>query len=105
MVKFIGEPFQLVRFNPPIGLLKYVRFDACGEYVTEDERVIKRFQHHFDSVPAEGEKETPELPEDDLQLERQQDETKQFTCKKCDYVTENRGELMAHYRQNHPKED
>lgn len=104
MVKFKGEPFQLVRFNPPIGLTKYVRFDENGEYVTEDERIIKRFHHHFDSVPTTDEP-TPELSDDDLQLERKQEETKQYSCKKCDHVADSRGELMAHYRQAHPKEE
>lgn len=105
MVKFLGSPFELVRFNPPIGLLQYVRFDENGEYVTENARVINRFHHHFDSVPAEGNVLTPELSDDDLQLERHQEETKQFACKKCEFVTESKGLLMSHYRSEHPKEE
>jgi len=52
---------MLVRFNPPIGNIKYVRFDENGEFKTDNERIIKRFKHKFDSVPVknEVEKEKP----------------------------------------------
>jgi hypothetical protein len=106
MVKFLGEPFQLIRFNPPIGLVKYVRFDEKGEYTTENERIIKRFHHNFDSVPADGGTETPELSEDDLQLECQkQVEKRQYNCNQCDFTSENKGVLLAHKKTEHPKED
>lgn len=26
-----------------------------------------------------------------------------YNCKKCDFKTENKGELLAHYRTEHPK--
>ena len=28
-----------------------------------------------------------------------------YNCKKCDFKTTNKGELLAHYRAEHPKED
>lgn len=79
----MGEPNLTVRFNPPIGTLKHVKFDENGEFTTDNERVIARFKHKFDSVPVKQE---------------------QFSCKKCDFATDNRGLLMAHYRSDHPKE-
>lgn len=104
MFKFLGEPFRLVRFNPPLGNLHYVRFDENGEFVTDNERIIKRFSSKYDSVPT-TDAPTPELSDDDLQLERHQEETKQYPCKKCDFVADGRGPLMAHYRADHPKEE
>jgi hypothetical protein len=105
MVTFKGEPNMLVNLKPPIGTTKHVRFDGSGEFTTENERMIQRFHHRFDSVPADGKELTEEMT-DDLEFQQhQQEETKHYACKKCDYVTENKGELMAHYRQNHPKEE
>lgn len=81
MKTFKGEPNHLVRFYPPIGNIAYVRFDENGEYTTDNERIIQRFMHKFDSVPAG------------------------FSCKKCGFKTTNKSELMLHYRQNHPKNE
>jgi len=49
MIKFKGEPNLTVRFNPPIGLVKHVKFDDKGEFTTDNERIIKRFMSKFDS--------------------------------------------------------
>lgn len=81
---FKGEPNLTVNFNPPIGLLKHVQFNENGEYTTDNELVIKRFYHHFDSVPVK---------------------TESFSCKKCEFTTDNKGLLMSHHRQIHPKEE
>jgi len=84
MIKFKGQPNMLVRFNPPIGNIKYVRFDENGEFCTDNERIIKRFKHRFDSVPVK-------------------ESIKEYKCKKCDFKTDNMGELLSHYRIEHPK--
>jgi hypothetical protein len=104
MVTFKGEPNMLVRLNPPIGNIKMVRFNANGEITTENERVIQRLYHKFDSVPAEGAEPAVEVG-DDLELLEQQDEPKSFCCKKCEFTTDSRGLLMSHYRSEHPKEE
>jgi hypothetical protein len=105
MVKFIGEPHLLVNVKPPIGTIKHIRFDANGEFITEDERLITRMHHQFDSAPADGSDPTEELTDDlELQINEFAD-TKHFICKKCDYTTASKGDLMVHYRQNHPKEE
>lgn len=105
MVTFIGTPNMLVTLKPPIGTTKHVRFDAKGEFTTDNERMIQRFHHKFDSVPAAGAEPTEELT-DDLELqEHMQEESKQFPCKKCEFLAANKSELMVHYRKDHPKED
>jgi hypothetical protein len=80
MKTFMADPNLTVRFNPPIGTIKHIQFDNKGEFTTDNERIIQRFMSHFDSKPAE-----------------------QYKCKKCDYVTNNKGELMVHHRKDHPK--
>jgi hypothetical protein len=63
MKTFKGEPNLTVRFNPPIGLIKYVQFDDKGEYTTDNERIIQRFMSRFDSVPVKKEeKNEPKKP-------------------------------------------
>lgn len=86
MKTFIGEPNLVVRFNPPIGLIKHVKFDDKGEFTTDNERIINRFMSKFDSVPVK-------------------EEVKEFNCKKCEFRTDNKGALLAHYRSEHPKGD
>jgi hypothetical protein len=103
MVTFIGTPNMLVTLKPPIGTIKHVRFDTKGEFTTDNERMIQRFHHKFDSMPATGEP-TEELTDDLEYQDHGTGETKQFTCKKCEFTTESKGDLMVHYRKDHPKE-
>lgn len=102
MVTFIGEPNMLVRLIPPIGNIKHVRFDAKGEFNTENERMIQRFHHKFDSRPSENEA-TEELT-DDLELQDHGNVEKSFPCKKCEFTADSKANLMVHYRKEHPKE-
>ncbi|OMF38775.1 hypothetical protein BK133_00800 [Paenibacillus sp. FSL H8-0548] len=105
MVKFIGEPHLLVNVKPPIGTIKHIRFDANGEFITGNELLILRMHHRFDSVPAVGSEPSEEMT-DDLELQINEfTETKQYICKKCDFTTAGKGDLMVHYRQAHPKEE
>lgn len=104
MVTFIGEPNLLVRLNPPIGNIKHVRFDVKGEFNTENELMIQRFHHRFDSCPSNN--TATEGMTDDLEYQDHgKMEIKQYTCKNCDFTTIKKGDLMVHYRQNHPKEE
>jgi hypothetical protein len=77
---FIGTPNLLVRLNPPIGNLRHIRFDGNGHFSTENPRLIKRLEGKFDQASDE------------------------FKCKKCDFATNSKGELMRHYKAEHPKE-
>lgn len=104
MVTFLGTPNMLVVLNPPIGNIKRLRFDANGEITTENERVIKRFHHKYDSKPSEKEIEqaVEELDDGSADIFT---EHASHNCKKCEFTTDNKGLLMAHYRSDHPKED
>ena len=76
-MKFTAEPNLTVRLKPQLGLIKYIQFDENGNFETTNELLIKRCIPHFAS--------------------------KQFSCKKCDYTTDKKGELLYHYRSH--KED
>ena len=73
------------------------RFDANGEYVTDDEkliaRLIKRFKHDETETAKTTTTETTEKT----------DEIKLRHCKKCDFTCNTQGELLKHYREQHPK--
>ena len=93
---FYAEPNMLVRINKNIASnrrLKSFRFDSEGKYQTENPRLInalkRRFKYDIEVVE--------EVKEEQLNKEI-------YSCKKCDFTTDNKGQLMAHYR-THKKED
>ena len=57
------------------------KFDENGEFETKEEKIIKRMKPLFKY------------------------ESNTFKCKKCDYETDNKGLLLAHYREKHPKKE
>jgi uncharacterized Zn-finger protein len=81
-MKFYGEPNTLVKtrkrkqFSTEVVMNPLFRFDENGEYETTDERLIQKLKKKF-----------------------KYDENK-FTCKKCGETFDNKGLLLAHYR-NH----
>ena len=84
-MKFFGTPGMLVkeRIRKPFSM-EYrekprFHFDENGEYETTDEKLIEKLKRKF-----------------------KHDEPKH--CKKCDFTCNNQGELLAHYREIHPKE-
>lgn len=103
LVKFMGAPHLLVNVNPPIGEIKHIRFDANGEFVTDNERLIRRMHHQFDSMPA-GDSELTEAMTDDLEQTFEQAKVKVWSCNQCEFKSENKGVLMAHKKAEHPKE-
>jgi hypothetical protein len=84
-MKFYGEPNLLVNTRKKVnGMYKNTPlfiFDENGEYETEDKRLIEKLKKNF------------------------KHENNKFKCKKCDFETDNMGELLAHYRKEHPKEE
>jgi hypothetical protein len=81
-MKIIGEPNLIVNItkrNNRKKLPKKIQFDSEGIYLTDDERLIKVLSQRF-------------------KVEKQE-----FKCKKCDFVSDNMGDLLVHYRQAHPK--
>lgn len=76
-MKFIGTPNMIIRFNKPLGTLKYIKFDENGEYETSNEFIVRKLLPHF-SVGK-------------------------HSCKYCGKFFDNKGDLLVHYRKH--KED
>lgn len=91
-MKFLGTPNSLIRMNirknmlflnKPIG-----RFDNNGIFETDNIKIIDRMKGKFQVYE--------DIPAISNTLKH---------CKKCDFTCENQGELLAHYRAIHPKEN
>lgn len=77
---FKGDPGLHVMVD--LGKITLI-FDDKGELaLSEDHPAIERLKVHFAIL-----------------------EPKTLKCSKCDFVTENKGDLLAHYRLNHPKDE
>lgn len=104
-VKFFGQPDQLVSewkrklMSTERGLTPLFRFDANGEYVTDNERLIAKLKTRFDSV-AVGEES---VPAETVEPVADPEPKLLMKCNKCGFETDNKGLLMAHYRA-HKKE-
>jgi len=100
---FLGEPMLYVKINNPIVKrvtgLKGFTFDENGEYKTEVDLMIRVLKQNFEVKKEVKEKIKKELPK----YENKQVEPDRFQCKECDFETENKGELMAHYKKEHKK--
>ncbi len=84
-MKFKGQPNLYVKLSNKYvqraTALKGFYFDSNGEFETANETLIKVLSQNFEIAEEET-----------------------FKCKKCDYETSNKGELLAHYR-DHKKEE
>lgn len=89
------------KYKPNLVIIDYEKlkrkfqFDENGEFETEDEQLIKWIAKNKKKInPIEKVKEEPneEIKEEKI-----------YKCKKCPFETNNQGELMAHYRKEHPK--
>lgn len=96
-MKFKGTPGMLVHDTKPRRRhRKNYRFDNDGFLEVDDRykdlciRLATKFE--VVEVKDDAEKETEKT-----------EEAKVLKCKKCEYETTNKGELMAHYRKVHPK--
>lgn len=95
---FIGQPNLYVHISN-----KYVQrltgkrgfsFDENGEYKTESGIVIKLLKQHFEAKK-----------ENNVTDDKPAEEKTSKHCKKCDFTCDNQGQLLAHYREAHPKEE
>ena len=95
---FIGQPNQYVRFsNKTVIRLtgkKGFYFDENGKYETDNDLLCKVLKQHF---------ETEEIKTENSATDDKPEKNKKYQCKQCDFETDNKGELLAHYRKNHPK--
>lgn len=73
------------------------RFDVNGEFVTENAELIKKLSLRFKHD------ETIVLEKIKTKATDNTEEIKPMHCKKCEFTCENNGQLLAHYRNKHPK--
>lgn len=75
-------------------MVKICTFDENGFFETDNPKLIKRLQksRKIKQVTEEKPKTKPEEVKE-----------KVYKCKKCKFTTTNMGELLAHYRNEHPK--
>lgn len=94
---FKGLPNQYVRFSNKTVIRvtgkKGFYFDEKGLYQTDNDLLCRVLKQHFEVAEnnAPGDKPTEAL--------------NVKYCKKCEFTCENQGQLLAHYREAHPKEE
>jgi hypothetical protein len=83
------------KYEPNVYIVDYEKlknmfaFDNNGEFETDDPKLIEWIR-----------KNKPFLKPIDEPVEPQETEQKKYKCKYCNYETENKGELLAHYREH-----
>jgi len=102
MYKFFGKPLKEVLSKVTKKVV--FRFDTKGEFITDDPKIIERAMGYFDYIPMKAEpigerfkKGTPIKEENNVKGEEIK---KAYQCKQCDFETDNKGELLAHYREH-----
>ena len=75
------------------------RFDSNGEYITENEELIKKLKSRFDHVQI-LEEVIPFIEEIKEEIEKPK---KVIICKQCGAIFDNIGLLLAHARKEHKK--
>jgi hypothetical protein len=105
MYKFFGTPLKEILSKTTHKVM--FRFDTKGEFITDDPEIIKRALGFFDYIEMKAEPvggkvaktfNTPALTITTINQEEKKH------CKKCNFTCDNQGELLAHYREIHPKE-
>lgn len=86
---FIGTPNLYIRFANKMlrratGKNGFM-FDENGEFETDHDLLIRVLKQRFQV-------------KEETKIENKRH------CKKCDYTCDNQGQLMKHYREQHPKE-
>jgi len=116
--KFFGEPLKEIK-SKASGLTLF-RFDTNGSFITDDQEIIKRALGFFDYIELKAEtvgdrvKKTITVPQMTITTKEEKEikadiideikEVKIYKCKNCDFETDNKGLLLAHYRE-HKKEE
>lgn len=94
---FKGTPNQFVRFSNKTVIRvtgkKGFYFDENREYETNNDLLCRVLKQHF---------EVKEIEEENSAAGDKPTE-KEYQCKHCNYTTANKGELLAHYKKEHPK--
>ena len=95
-MRFKAEPNLYVRLSLPLQRAlagkKGFYFDSNGIFETEIPVLVKALSRQFEI--------------DSSEIENKVVSTEAIRrCKKCDFTCDNQGELLAHYRKNHPKKE
>jgi len=87
-----------------IKVKKIFQFDDKGEFETEDKNIIEFMAKYKSFIKCE-ENEIEIIKEvEEVKINGNiKEEIKIIKCKKCDFETDNKGELLAHYRKDHKK--
>jgi hypothetical protein len=87
-MKFKGTPNMYIKISNKlvkrVSGIKGFHFDDKGEYESENELLIRVLSQNFEQCTD--------------------NEENKKHCKKCDFTCDSQGVLLAHYRENHPKE-
>ncbi len=110
-MRFKAPPNHVIRVSTPVIQRalqrKYIFFDENGILETDKPFLIKvlaRVAERPDSLISIVESDTPETENNADASAETGEEIKLLHCKKCDFTSDNWGELMAHYRADHPKD-
>ena len=92
---FLGEPLKKYNIKiPSTGQIKSFTFDENGRFETHNRFVAYRLK----SRGFKKAEDTPPSPQP------QEPQAELRHCKKCDFACASQGELLVHYRKQHPKE-
>jgi hypothetical protein len=109
MYKFFGTPLKEILSKTTHKAM--FRFDTKGEFITDDPEIIRRALGFFDYIEMKAEPvgnkvakthTTPAMVITTIGQVAKEEPKKQ--CKKCNFTCDNQRELLAHYREKHPKE-
>jgi hypothetical protein len=75
-------------------MVKICTFDKDGFFETDNPKLIKRLQKS---------RKIKQVTEEKPETKPEEAKEKVYKCKKCKFTTTNMGELLAHYRNDHPK--
>lgn len=99
-MKLKGEPKQLViNTRKRGGQKKMYRFNENGvlEIPNRDKDLCKRMARRFEVIDEKKQ------VKDKQKSETKETDKKIYRCKKCGFTTDNMGKLLAHYKEEHPK--
>ena len=94
-------------WQPNVTVIDYLKaekiftFDENGEFTTEDEKIIKFMAKNKSFIKCE--ENEIKIIEEIKEVKEVKEEIKILKCKKCNFKTENKGLLLAHYKQEHKK--
>jgi len=101
MIKFFGEPLKEIKSKLTNKVV--FRFDSKGEFITDDPEIIRRAMGFFDYIEMKAEevgvKVAKTVEVEKMVITTNEPKAKEFKCKKCEFETDNKGELLAHYKK------